>query len=258
MSKAAGYITAVINQKGGVAKTTTAHALSAGLILKGYSVLMIDMDAQGNFTHAAGLTQDEGPTIYGVLRGEIKAQAAIQHGSAGDMLISSRALAGYEGRGAGTEYTLRRALEPIRGTYDYIIIDTPPALGALTVQALTAASGALIPAQADLYSLLGIRQLNDTITAVQQHSNKGLSVIGLLLTRYNARAILSRDIADTARDMAQQMGTRLLSTTIREGIAVKEAQLSRRSLYEYAPRAKVTGDYSALVNEFIQLTGTHK
>ena len=155
---------AIINQKGGVGKSTTAEALAAGLFLKGYSVLSIGLDAQSNMTYTAGAKTD-GATALGVLTGEIPAKDAIQHTESGDIIPASKALAGADAfiAEAGKEYRLREALEPIRGEYDFIIVDTPPALGILTINALTACDSVIIPAQADIYSLQGGEQLAGTI-----------------------------------------------------------------------------------------------
>lgn len=243
---------AIINQKGGVGKSTTAEALAAGLTLKGYSVLSIDLDAQGNMSYTAGAKTD-GATALGVLTGEIPARDAIQHTESGDIIPASKALAGADAfiTDTGKEYRLREALEPIRGEYDFIIVDTPPALGILTINALTACDSVIIPAQADIYSLQGIEQLAETIKPVKKYTNPDLTIEGILLTRYSSRSVLSREVAELAEQLAAKLGTKLFKTTIREAIAVKEAQISQRSLYSYAPKAKVTEDYSRFTAEII-------
>jgi len=242
----------VTNQKGGTGKTTTALMLTAGLSLKGYSVLSIDLDAQSNMTYTAGARTD-GVTALGVLTGEIKAGDAIQKTEGGDIIPASKALAGADAfiMDTGKEYRLKEALEPIRGKYDFIIIDTPPALGILTINALTACDSVIIPAQADIYSLQGIEQLAETIRPVKKYTNPALTIEGILLTRYSSRSILSREVAELAEQLAAKLGTRLFKTTIREAIAVKEAQISQRSLYSYAPKAKVTEDYTRFIAELI-------
>lgn len=248
-------VLAIINQKGGVGKSTTVEALAAGLTLKGYSVLAVDLDAQSNLTYTAGAKTD-GATALGVLTGEIKAADAIQRTpESGDIIPASKALAGADAfiTDTGKEYRLREALEPIRGSYDFILIDTPPALGILTINALTACDSVIIPAQADIYSLQGIEQLAETIKPVKKYTNSKLTIEGILLTRFSARSVLSRELAELAGQIAAKMGTRLFKTTIREAVAVKEAQISQQSLYRYAPKAKVTEDYTNLIGE---ITGT--
>lgn len=244
---------AIINQKGGVGKSTTAEALAAGLSLKGYSVLSVDLDAQSNMTYTAGAKTDC-PTVLGVLMGEIPARNAIQHTENGDIIPASKSLAGADAfiTETGKEYRLREALEPIRNDYDFIIVDTPPALGILTVNALTACDSVIIPAQADIYSLHGIDQLAETITPVRKYTNPSISIEGILLTRYSPRAVLSRDVADIAEQLASALGTRLFKATIRDAIAVKEAQMLQKSIFSYAPKSKVAGDYTRFIDELLE------
>jgi len=244
---------AIINQKGGVGKSTTAEALAAGLTLKGFSVLSIDLDAQGNMTYTAGASTD-GITALDVLTQKAAALDAVQHTENGDIIPASKALAGADAfiADTGKEYRLKEAIEPIKGKYDYIIVDTPPALGILTVNALTACDSVVIPAQADIYSLQGIEQLAETMKPVKKYCNHDLKVEGILLTRYSPRSVLSRDVADLAGQLAEKIGTKLFKTTIREAIAVKEAQISQQSLFQYAPKAKVTDDYTKFIEELIK------
>lgn len=244
---------AIINQKGGVGKSTTAEALAAGLTLKGFSVLSIDLDAQGNMTYTAGASTD-GITALDVLTQKAAALDAVQHTGNGDIIPASKALAGADAfiADTGKEYRLKEAIEPIKGKYDYIIIDTPPALGILTVNALTACDSVVIPAQADIYSLHGIEQLAETMKPVKKYCNHALKVEGILLTRYSPRSVLSRDVADLAGQLAERIGTKVFKTTIREAIAVKEAQISQQSLFQYAPKAKVTDDYTKFIEELIK------
>ena len=244
---------AIINQKGGVGKSTTAEALAAGLTLKGFSVLSIDLDAQGNMTYTAGASTD-GITALDVLTQKAAALDAVQHTGNGDIIPASKALAGADAfiADTGKEYRLKEAIEPIKGKYDYIIIDTPPALGILTVNALTACDSVVIPAQADIYSLHGIEQLAETMKPVKKYCNHALKVECILLTRYSPRSVLSRDVADLAGQLAERIGTKVFKTTIREAIAVKEAQISQQSLFQYAPKAKVTDDYTKFIEELIK------
>ena len=133
--------------------------------------------------------------------------------------------------------------------YDYIIIDTPPALGTLTVNALTACAGAIIPAQAEIHSLQGIGLLNDAIEAVKKYCNRDLYIKGIVITRYNGRTVLSKDMRDNLEAIAAQLHTKVFKEPIRECISIKEAQAAQQSIFEYAPRSNAARDYMALIDE---------
>lgn len=244
------YSIAVINQKGGVGKSTTALAIGAGLILKGYRVLFIDLDAQGNLSYTLRAST-QGYNAMGVLQRPETATEEIQRTEQGDIIASSPALAGADTviTETGKEYRLKEALEHCSGNYDYCVIDTPPALGILTVNALTACNGVIIPAQADVYSLQGISQLNGTLQTVKKYCNPELEIMGIVLTRYNARSIISREVAEMIEETALQLNTKVYTTKIRECTALKEAQAVQRNIFSYAPRSNATADYKALVAE---------
>lgn len=241
---------AIINQKGGVGKSTTAAAIGAGLTLKGHSVLFVDLDSQANLSYSMG-ADAQGYNAMGALINPETIEEHIQHTAQGDILSSSPALAGADAviTQTGKEYRLKEALSHVAGKYDFCIIDTPPALGILTVNALTAATGCIAPAQADIFSLQGILQLNETIKTVTRYCNDGLIFMGVLLTRYNNRAIISRDAAKLIKQTAEQLGTRLYATRIRECTALKEAQAMKQNIYTYAPKSNAAADYTALMEE---------
>ena len=245
-------IYAIINQKGGVGKSTTALAIGAGLSLKGYSVLYVDLDAQGNLSYTLR-ADTNGYNALGVLQRPETAKEEIQHTEQGDIIASSPALAGADTvlTDTGKEYRLKEALESVSGEYDYCIIDTPPALGVLTINALTACNGAIIPAQADIYSLQGISQLNNTIQTVKRYCNPALSIIGIVLTRFNGRSIIRREVAEMAEQTAQSLNSKLFKSKIRECTALVEAQATRQDIYSYAPKSNATADYKALVAEIL-------
>ena len=244
---------AIINQKGGVGKSTTALAIGAGLSHKGYSVLFIDLDAQGNLSYTLG-ADTRGYNAMGVLERPETAKEEIQHTPQGDIIASSPKLAGADKllEETGKEYRLKEALESLQGAYDYIIVDTPPALGILTINALTACTGAIIPAQADIYSLQGIGQLNSTIETVKKYCNPCLSIMGIVITRFNGRSIIRREVAEMLEHTADQLHTKLFSSKIRECTALVEAQATKQNIYSYAPRSNATADYKALVDEIIK------
>ena len=245
-------IYSIINQKGGVGKSTTALAIGAGLSLKGYAVLYADLDAQGNLSYTMG-ADTQGYNAMGVLQRPETAKAEVQHTDQGDIIASSPALAGADAviTETGKEYRLKEALESLSGLYDYCIIDTPPALGILTVNALTACSGVIIPAQADIYSLQGISQLNNTLQTVKRYCNPELSILGIVLTRYNGRAIIRREVAEMLEQTARGLNTKLYKSRIRECTALVEAQATKQNIYSYAPRSNAAADYKALVAEIL-------
>ena len=244
---------AIINQKGGVGKSTTAQALTAGLTLKGFKVLIVDLDPQTNtsFTMKAS---SEGATALGVLLKEIPAKAAIQHTPSGDIIASTERLAGADTliTNTGKEYQLKEALAPLSAMYDYIIIDTPPALGILTVNALTAADSVIIPAQAEVYSLQGIGKLAEAIKAVKQYCNPKLKIEGILLTRYNARSTFSGELSELTEKLASNLDTKVFETKIREAIAIRKAQATQQSIFEYEPKGKAAEDYTTFIGEIMQ------
>ena len=244
---------AIINRKGGVGKTATAQALGAGLIRRGARVLFVDLDSQTNLSYGMSAKR-EGRGAMKVLIGSCPIADAIQHTPMGDLIAGEESLAAADTiiDGTGKEYRLKESLEDLSGIYDYVIIDTPAALGTLTVNALTAADGVVIPVQADEYSLQGIGQLHNAITAVRKYCNRDLKINGILITRYNARSILSRDMQSNLQDIAAQLGTKVYDTPIRECISVKEAQACRQDIFSYAPRSNAAKDYEAFLDEFMQ------
>jgi len=227
---------AIINQKGGVGKTTTAGALAAGLHRRGYSVLMVDLDAQGNLTNGAPPAE-----THRLLQGERIAPTTT---ASGDIYTSSPALASADLTltQTGKEYRLKEALEGM--SYDFCILDLPPALGVLTANALTAADYAIIPAKADLFSIQGIAQLTQTVNAVKKYCNPKLEIMGILLTMYNKRAILQREIAASLSDVFE--------TKIRPCGALAEAQARRMSIFDYAPKSNAAADYDNLITEVLE------
>lgn len=241
----------IVNRKGGVGKTATAQALGAGLKRRGRRVLFVDLDSQKNLTYAIG--SGAGYSSMDILTGRAQALEAIQHTAQGDIIAATEALAGADVilTQTGREYRLFDALEAVRGLYDNIIIDTPAQLGIVTINALTASDCAIIPAQADLYSLQAIAQLYDTVKAVKRYCNRALYIRGILITRYNGRAVLSRDMAGNMQQAAAQLGTKVYETKIRECIAVKEAQAQQQDIFTYAPRSNAAKDYDSFIEEFL-------
>ena len=249
-------IIGVVNQKGGVSKTSTALALWTGIAeIKGLKTLCIDLDPQCNLTISCGAAMN-GNTAFEVLTEKVTAEEAIQHTDLGDMIAGHKGLSGLEVilTQVGREYRLRNKLKPLleSGKYDVIILDTPPSLGILTINALTACTKAIIPANADFFSMYGISQLGETIESVKQYTNPSIKIEGILLTRYTPRTILSRDMTENIKGLAERLKTRVFRATIREAVNVREAQISQKSIFKFAPKANVTQDYLNFINELFE------
>lgn len=245
-------IICIANQKGGVGKTTTAHILLTGLTHAGYKTLGVDIDPQTNLTYTAGIEPEARKTVYDLFKGKPIAEA-IQTTAAGfDMISGSIDLAGadMEFTQIGKEYILRDLLEPVKENYDFCIIDTPPTLGILTVNALTAAQKVIIPMLADVYSLQGLSQLQTMIQTVQHYCNPSLTIDGLLLTKYSPRAVINQQLKENLEELAKQLNTKLYSSVIREAVAIKEIQLAAGDLFRDNPKANITKDYKAFISEF--------
>ena len=169
-----------------------------------------------------------------------------------DLIPASLQLAGADAENSnrpGRDFLLQGALEPVRGLYDLIVIDTPPTLGTLLVNALTASDGVIIPVQADTFAMQSVYQLTDTIKQVQQYCNKGLTISGVLVTRYSSRTVLARDLKESLESKCAALGVHVFKTPIREGVAVKEAHTLQESLFEYAPCSNPAQDYMQLMAE---------
>lgn len=245
------------NQKGGVGKTTSCCALIAGLSAKGYKVLGIDLDPQGNLGFSLGLEIEEGHSAYQVLKGEVSVMTAIRRTQICDILTSNILLSGaeLEFTGTGRERLLKQAIEPVMDFYDYIVIDTPPALNILTVNAYAAANYLIIPMVPEILSLLGLSQLKETINTVQETINPDLKILGILLTKYNQRTLLAQEVTEMAQNLAAQIDTVVLNTKIRSSISVAEAPAQGETIFKYAPRSKPAADYRKLVDEVIEHMG---
>ena len=247
-------VIAFATQKGGQAKTTTTAQTAAGLSAKGYRVLAIDADPQGNLTSLYILDgwtpEDTAHTIYGMMRGDCTAADAIRHTQYEliDLIPSVIDLAGadLEFSRTGREHLLKRAIAPIQDRYDAILIDCPPSLGVLTVNALTAADAVIIPVSPDAFALTGLQQLHKTIMTVQEFCNPGLKISGVLITRMD-RTNLSEAIQGILEQSAQILQTKLYKQTIRQAVSIRESQFFRTDLLQEVTAA--ADDYRKFVDE---------
>lgn len=250
-------IIALTNQKGGVGKTTTSSALAAGLAsFYDKKILAIDLDPQGSLGFSLGLDIEECNTIYDVLTGSVGIRDAIQTTDYCDIITSNILLSSAELKftSAGRELLLKNALMPVLGDYDFIVIDTPPALNILTVNAYACADHLIIPMAPEILSLLGLTQLKDTIDSVKQNLNSSLNVLGILLTKYNKRTLLAREVKEMAESIASQLETKVFETQIRTSVSVAEAPAHGLSIYDHSSKAKPSLDYHDFVDEVVKFT----
>ncbi len=246
-------VVTVSNQKGGVGKTTTVCNLAAGLKEKGFRVLAVDLDPQGNLGFSVGADMETDASIYQVLKGDVSAKDAIQETQTADIIVSSILLSAIELEftSTGREYLLKEALASVSGEYDYILLDTPPTLGILTVNAFTASDAVIVPMLSDIFSLQGIAQLYETVERVKKYCNPNLKVSGILLTNYNPRTNLSREIRGTVELVSRDLEVSLFETFIRKSVLVSEAQSVQRSVLVYAPDNNAATDYRLFTEEFL-------
>jgi len=251
-------VLAVVNQKGGVGKTTTAINLAAGLALEGLPTLLIDCDPQANATGGLGIGRDEARlSVYDVLMGnatvdETLVPTGVENltllpGSK-NMVGANLELVGQDRR----EFRLREAIEPLRDKYPFIVLDCPPALDLLTLNALVAADGLLVPMQAEYFALEGITELMQTLDRVAQAFNPGLALEGVLLTMYDDRTNLSQQVTDNLKGF---FGDKLLKTTIPRNIRLAEAPSHGKPVQIYDPRSKGAEAYTALAVELLLRNG---
>lgn len=251
-------VIALTNQKGGVGKTTTSGALAAGLAsFYDKKVLAIDLDPQGNLGFSLGLDIEDGYTIHDVLKGTISMKDAIQSVNGCDIVTSNILLSSAEldFAGANRELLLKSALDSVLNDYDYIIIDTPPALNILTVNAYAVADHLIIPMAPEILSLLGLTQLKETVDSVRQSVNPHLNVLGILLTKYNRRTLLAKEVSELAENIATQMDTCVFDAKIRPSVSAAEAPAHGESIFEYSPRSNPAADYHEFITEVLHRIG---
>ena len=248
-------IISITNQKGGVGKTTTACALLSSLHNRGAKVLGVDLDPQGSLSFSLGLDIEHCVTIYDVFRGTASPEQAVSPTDTCDLLPANILLsaAELEFQKPGREFLLKTALSKLQDRYDFIIIDTPPALNILTVNAYVATDGLIIPMAPEVLSLLGVSQIKETIETVRQCYNSRLRVLGILLNKFNARLTLNREVLEMSEQIAQQLDTQVFQTKIRASVTVAEAPAHGESVLTYAPRAKPSLYFHDLIDEILAL-----
>ncbi|MBU3656700.1 MAG: ParA family protein [Rhodocyclaceae bacterium] len=250
-------ILAITNQKGGVGKTTSAVNLSAALAKLGKRVLIIDLDPQGNATTGCGIVKTDAlPTVYQLLLGDTSLASAVVKTEYGfDILPANRELAGAEIELIeldGREQRLKDALATVADQYDYVLIDCPPALNMLTVNALVAAQSVLIPMQCEYYALEGLSDLVETLRKVRANLNPDLEIEGLLRTMYNAQNTLTQQVSD---ELMNHFGDKVYETIIPRNVRLAEAPSHGKPATAYDASSKGAQAYVALAEEML---GRHK
>ena len=250
-----GRVIAIANQKGGVGKTTTSINLSAALAEKGKKVLVIDTDPQGNTTSGFGIEKNElENTIYELLLGECSVQdCVIKDAYEGVAVIPSNVnLAAVEIELIDTdrrEFILKKEIEWVRDDYDYVIIDCPPSLSMLTVNAMTAADSVLVPIQCEYYALEGLSQLIHTVNLVKERLNPELDMEGVVFTMYDARTNLSMQVVENVKSVLKQ---KIFDTVIPRNVRLAEAPSYGMPINKYDPKSAGAESYAALAEEVIK------
>ena len=245
-----GKIISLLNHKGGVGKTTSAINIGAGLVELGKRVLLIDLDPQANLSLSLGIPRQPN-TIYEALRGESELEPFTIRENL-DVVMSTLDLSGAEMElinEAGREYILKELFEPIKDDYDFIIIDCPPSLGLLTLNALGASDYVYIPLQTQFLALQGLAKIKQVIDKVKFRLNKNLEIGGVIATMYDSRKILNRDVVETIK---KYFGEKVFDTLIRDNVSLAEAPSQRQDIFNYSRSSIGAQDYMNLCQEILQ------
>src|SRR5256714_3769035 len=244
-------VIAFANQKGGVAKTTSTLNLGVALVEQGKSVLAIDLDPQGNLTMSQGWNPDEiDRSMFDVLVHRLPISEIVRSNEL-DVAVSSIDLAGAElalSSMIGRERALEKALAPVRESYDYILIDTPPSLGLLTINAFVAAQGVIVPVQCEYLSLRGLVQLENTLTMIRENLNPEVAIQGILPTMYDSRTLHSREAVEI---LQENFGDLVFKTRIRKTVRYAEAPVKGLSILKYDPSGSAAEAYRELAKEVL-------
>lgn len=228
----------IANQKGGISKTTTTANLAAGLHRHGRKVLVVDLDTQADLSANLGANELD-KNLVDVVEGRASMADIIQHTESGvDIIPSSLELVELEKQIAAFDFS---SLE-----YDYILMDCPPNMAGNTVAAIRASDGVLVPTTADYYAYKSVKAIADSLKTIDRKMN------GIILTRFTGRMVITKQIHDDLKNLAEELGTKLYNSAIRECVAIRESQLMQQDIFSYAPQSTAAQDYEELVKEVLQ------
>ena len=253
-----GRVICFANQKGGVGKTSTCVNLCAAVREKNRSVLLIDADPQGNATTGMGVDKKTSPALYDILIRDVPAKEAVVETPYGDVIPTSIDLSGAAielVEKPEREQILRKAIEPLRDQYEYIFIDCPPSLGLLTLNALTAADGVIVPMQCEYYAMEGLADLITSMKLTKRRFNPGLSIEGIVFTLYDRRLIFSNQVA---REIKKHFGKAVYSTVIPRNVRIAEAPSHGKPVGAYSPMSRGATAYDCLALEFFRHDHTYE
>src|SRR5829696_1787352 len=246
-----GRVISFANQKGGVAKTTTTLNLGVALSEKGFKVLLVDLDPQGNLTMSQGLNPDAiERSMFDVLVHRLPI-AEVIHEREVDLAVSSIDLAGAElalSSQIGRERALEKSLNAVKSDYDYVLIDTPPSLGLLTINALVASEGVIVPVQCEYLSLRGLVQLENTLSMIRENLNPHVRIMGILPTMFDGRTLHSKEAVEI---LTENFGPLVFNTRIRKTVRYAEAPVKGSSVLKYDPRGPAADAYRDLAKEVL-------
>ncbi|CAM3431427.1 MAG: ParA family protein [Myroides sp.] len=244
-------IISISNHKGGVGKTTSTINIGAALHKLGHKVLIVDLDAQANLTHSLGLENEE-KNIYKTLTEQVEI-TPLQYKENFDIIASTLDMSAIDielSGEAGREFILKERLSKIKDKYDYILLDTPPSLGLLTINAFTASDKILIPLQAEYLALQGLKKLSDVIVKVQSRLNQNLELAGVFLTQFDSRKVLNREINTMVNNYFKD---KTLQTKIRDNVSLAEAPVNKMDIFSYDDKSNGAKDYKDLTKEILEI-----